>query len=904
VKAEIQGRHIRKKELKGFLEELQSLDDATQAQIEDIFSDMGTVTVYEITGKQDDCIKAAGECLSGCGKRIMLLFGGLESKAPVADISDKDQWSWLNELSLNAGWQVRSREPFSRIVIIAERQVLRFDEPLMLTYGDVLRSSKGCYLKLVPFAAGGTSICYKAVDGRGEPVLIKEVYPMSLGRRLTRRGGKLEAAGSSAAKAETVMKRLGEQIEKSRAEKKLERELVQRGFEFFEPNYDYFEANNTFYTVYRDYGKGTLDSLVGKLDLRQAAVLTKRILEALEELHKAGYLHLDISPENILLGANVDGVPMLKFIDLGSLIKVGEVMERDTFPCKDGYSPFELFSAPSSGEARLLIGKHTDTFSVGAVFYHLITGNYVSWDICRSGAKNIVSKFDPAIENSLSRMITFPIRKTKDGNDYSGISIGEKHGLSPRVIEGAGALLARSISNNPARRFADAAGMSAAIDELIELIDGCRFWFEKMDMPFGFMGYECDGLGEVSAIRPEEIIREDEERRKKLAEKEHIFKPEDIRKALLEKKSFIIDKGSSEHMLENIECYIDRYGSEYSEILFVDERNATTNLFSKTDSGEHGNVVRPMCDGKTLIVFCGREDLPQNGIVHMVVGEEYRYSLQYMPKRGSEPHVILCRPAYKGMMRRYFWPVGTALLSVLIVAMLGTALIFGGYNDILGAFMAPDAYVHMETADGVVLNEGTEYGAMIGNARGAMSEAVLFGNSNSHHFDEDDIGFPAYCVVTFGWLPCAVAALAVVGSLWGLIRLSKNSRLSQTCVAVLAADIVIPLLSGLTLIPGIFPADMNIEQCFTRCIILAVAAAAFGVAKLWKCEKISFWKMLGMMAMAAAARVYYEAFYVTDAFAGGGYYTDVQVIMSAAAAVLLIALFRMSVGETVESIKE
>ncbi|MBQ2327408.1 MAG: hypothetical protein II376_07680, partial [Clostridia bacterium] len=720
MKADIQGKHIRKKELKGFLEGLKDLDDATQAQIEDIFSEMGTVTLYEITGRQDDCIKAAGECLNGCGKRVMLFFGALKSENPVTDISDKDQWKWLDELRLNAGWQIRSHESFSRIVIIAERQVLRFDEPLMLTYGDVLRSSKGCYLRLVPFAAGGTSICYKAVDGRGEPVLIKEVYPMSLGRRLTRRDGKLEAAGTSAAKAEAVAKRLREQIDKSRREKKLERELVQRGFEFFEPNYDYFEANNTFYTVYRDYGKGTLDSLVGKLDLRQAAVLIKRILEALEELHKAGYLHLDISPENILLGANVDGVPMLKFIDLGSLIKADEVMERDAFPCKDGYSPFELFSAPSSGEARSLIGKHTDTFSVGAVFYHLVTGNYVSWDICRSGAKDIVTKFDSAIENSLSKMITFPIRENVN---YSGISISEKHGLSPRVIEGVGSLLARSICNNPRRRFEDAADMSAAVDELIALIDSCSFWFEKMYMPFGFMGYEPEEANIFSSADPEDIIREEEERKKKLAEKEHPFKPDDIRKVLLEKKSFVIDKGSSERILENVEYYIDRYGSEYSEILFVDERNASTNLFSKSDSGEHGNVVRPMCDGKTLIIFCGRDDLPKNGIVHMMVGDEYRYSLQYMPKRGSEPHVILCRPAYKGMMRRYFWPVGTALLSVLIVAMLGIALMFGGYNDIFGAFMAPDAYVHMETADGVVLNEGTEYGAMIGNARGATSEA-------------------------------------------------------------------------------------------------------------------------------------------------------------------------------------
>lgn len=137
-------------------------------------------------------------------------------------------------------------------------------------------------------------------------------------------------------------------------------------------NINTFNLNNTLYTVMGfDAGKSMDKYLFGKeKSLRYVASLMKDILDAVDVFHQAGYLHLDISPENILLIGEND-LPRVSVIDYNTVHRIDELKSGTTLYCsaRDGYTAPELTSGDVS-----CIGEGADVYSVTAVFYWLITG--------------------------------------------------------------------------------------------------------------------------------------------------------------------------------------------------------------------------------------------------------------------------------------------------------------------------------------------------------------------------------------------------------------------------------------------------------------------------------------------------------------------------------------------------
>lgn len=84
-------------------------------------------------------------------------------------------------------------------------------------------------------------------------------------------------------------------------------------------------------------------------------------------IHGSGYLHLDISPSNILYdGKN------FKISDFGTLIKIGEFSSG-----KEGAGPYvspEIFRDPN--QKRSYISDKTDIFSFGVVLLEICSGFY------------------------------------------------------------------------------------------------------------------------------------------------------------------------------------------------------------------------------------------------------------------------------------------------------------------------------------------------------------------------------------------------------------------------------------------------------------------------------------------------------------------------------------------------
>jgi serine/threonine protein kinase len=133
-----------------------------------------------------------------------------------------------------------------------------------------------------------------------------------------------------------------------------------------------FQENNTAY-IAMDYVDGM--DLLTMLEIEPERVtdaliesLLRETLSALDYLHGMEVLHRDISPDNLL----VDADNKLTMIDFGA---AREEKIRQTralshmMAVKDGYSPHEFYY--TDGDQK----PSSDIYSVGATFYHLITGS-------------------------------------------------------------------------------------------------------------------------------------------------------------------------------------------------------------------------------------------------------------------------------------------------------------------------------------------------------------------------------------------------------------------------------------------------------------------------------------------------------------------------------------------------
>lgn len=128
----------------------------------------------------------------------------------------------------------------------------------------------------------------------------------------------------------------------------------------------YFRENGTAYIVMEYESGDPLKRWVPHhAPLSQRALLSViyPLLDGLESVHKTGFLHRDIKPDNIYVRA--DGTPVL--LDFGSARKVAG--HRDmTNIVSPGFAPFEQYHSQGNQ------GPWTDIYSLGAVMYWMVTG--------------------------------------------------------------------------------------------------------------------------------------------------------------------------------------------------------------------------------------------------------------------------------------------------------------------------------------------------------------------------------------------------------------------------------------------------------------------------------------------------------------------------------------------------
>jgi serine/threonine protein kinase len=107
----------------------------------------------------------------------------------------------------------------------------------------------------------------------------------------------------------------------------------------------------------------------GRLTPREALLIVPQICEALQFAHDAGIVHRDIKPDNILL----DKKGRVKIADFG-IAKILGTSEDPAIPVTQGAIGTPHYMAPEQVERPQTVDHRADIFSLGVVFYEMLTG--------------------------------------------------------------------------------------------------------------------------------------------------------------------------------------------------------------------------------------------------------------------------------------------------------------------------------------------------------------------------------------------------------------------------------------------------------------------------------------------------------------------------------------------------
>ena len=129
----------------------------------------------------------------------------------------------------------------------------------------------------------------------------------------------------------------------------------------------------------------------GKMSVKDAVSLTSQILAGVPYLHSQGVVHRDLSPANILL--TQDGIP--KVTDFGmSMLVQDQAFDGEI----SGTLPY-MSPEPFAGAA---IGPHSDVFTLGSIFYEMLTGKrLMHWPSNQTIIYNIANGHADSATNDL-----------------------------------------------------------------------------------------------------------------------------------------------------------------------------------------------------------------------------------------------------------------------------------------------------------------------------------------------------------------------------------------------------------------------------------------------------------------------------------------------------------------------
>jgi len=216
--------------------------------------------------------------------------------------------------------------------------------------------------------------------------------------------------------------------------------------------YDFGHSGPYFYFVMELVEGASLRQMLraGRIQPREALALVGQVCDALQYAHDAGVVHRDIKPENIL----VDRSGRVKILDFGLAKLMGAPAEDKGLTRSQQAMGTPHYMAPEQYERPLDVDHRADIYSLGVVFYELLTGELP------------MGRFDPpsrkvAVDVRLDEVVLKTLEKepgrryqhaSQVGTDVESIAGGPGAGSAPPPIPNTTAVGSAAPNETPKRR--------------------------------------------------------------------------------------------------------------------------------------------------------------------------------------------------------------------------------------------------------------------------------------------------------------------------------------------------------------------------------------------------------------------------------------------------------------------